>query len=145
MADPTINQVCEALATVVGSITGLRAKGYADDQINPPEAQVYTRPYDPRMVFGKGDNYGASTYQVGVRVFVSRNDMRTAQSTLRGFMETTGTGSVIAKIEDGASWSQTISYAEVTGVGAPFEVNIANAAGGVTSYYAVDFDVDVVW
>lgn len=146
MPNPTIDEACQALATVVASVTGInRAKAWADDQINPVEAQVYTRPFDPRLVFGKGDNYGPSTYLLGVRVFVSRNDMRTAQKQLRALMETTGTGSVLAAIEDGDSWAETIAYAEVTNIGQPTEYGIAGQDGAVTLYYVVDFDVDVVW
>lgn len=142
---PSINEACEALATVVGSIDGLRAKGYADDQINPDEAQVYTQPYDPRMVFGRGTGYGPTTYLLGVRLFVSRNDPKSAQKKLRGYMESDGATSVLAKIEDDASWSEPIDDAEVTNIGQPFEYEIQNAAGGVTMYWAVDFDVTVIW
>lgn len=145
MPSPTLDEVCSALATVVGSISGLRAKAYADDQINPPEAQVFTRPFDPRMVFGSGSSYGPTTYQLGVRVFVSRNDPRSAQKKLRGFMETTGSESVLAKIEDETAWAQTIHNAEVTNIGQPQEVGIVGQDGAVTLYYAVDFDVDVIW
>lgn len=145
MPSPTIDEVCQALADVVGSIDGLRAKAYADDQINPPEAQVYTRPFDPRLVFGRGANYGASLYQLGVRVFVKRSDPRTAQKTLRALMETTGSGSVLAKIEDGDSWSQTIHSAEVVNIGQPFEFEVLGNNNAVTLYWAVDFDVDVIW
>lgn len=146
MPSPTLDEVCAALATVVATVDGIsRAKGWADDEINPIEAQVYTRPYDPRMVFGKGANYGETTYLLGVRVFASRTNMRTAQKQLRAFMETTGTSSVVAAIEDGDSWAETIDSAEVTGIGQPFEVEIQNAAGGVTTYWAVDFEVDVIW
>lgn len=145
MPSPTIDEVCEALADVVSSIYGLRAKGFADDQINPPEAQVYTRPYDPRMVFGKGANYGASTYLLGVRVFVKRSDARTAQKLLRGFMESTGETSIVQAIEDGDNWAQTIHSAEVTTIGQPFEVELAGNDGAITLYWAVDFDVEVIW
>lgn len=145
MPSPTITDACDALARVVGSISGLRAKGYADDQINPPEAQVYTRPYDPRMVFGKGDDYGRTTYLLGVRVFVKRQNARAAQEQLRGFMETTGNSSILAVIEDGDAWAETIHYAEVTNIGQPFEFEVVGTNNAVTLYWAVDFDVEVVW
>lgn len=137
MAAPSINEACEALATVVGSISGLRAKGYADDTINPPEAQVYTREFDPRLTLGGSPK---RVFQLGVRVFVKRTNPRSGQKSLRGFMEPTGAASVLAKINDGDSWSVTIDYAEVTNVGQPFEFLTENEA-----FWAVDFDVDVTW
>lgn len=145
MPSPTIDDACAALAGAVGSISGLRAKGYADDQINPPEAQVFTRPYDPRMVFGRGSAYGKSTYSLGLRLFVKRNDMRSAQKSLRSYMETTGATSIVAAVEDAANWSETVDDVEVTNIGQPFEVEIVGNNGAVTMYWAVDFDVEVIW
>lgn len=145
MPSPTLDEACAALASAVATIPGLRAKGYADDQINPPEAQVYTRPFDPRMVFGRGNSYGPSTYLLGVRVFVKRADMRSAQKSLRDFMETTGTSSVVAAVEDSDNWDATVDDVEVTSIGQPFEVDISGEGGAVTLYWAVDFDVDVIW
>jgi hypothetical protein len=95
---PSITEVCDALAGAVDGISGLRAKGYIDDISNPPEAQVYTREYDPRMVFS-----GAKReFALGVRVFVKRTDIRSAQKALRDYMEPSGSSSVTAKIEDEA-------------------------------------------
>lgn len=144
MPSPTIDEACIALATVVGSITGLRAKAYIDDQINPDEAQVYTRPYDPRQVFGKGTSYGPTLYQLGVRIYTSRENPRSAQKRMRGYLESTGATSVLAVIEDETSWAETISYAEVTNIGQPF-VFVLPAGDGSQAYWAVDIDVDVNW
>ena len=47
MAAPTIDESCDALASVLSSFGGLRALGYADDTIMPPQAQVFTREFDP--------------------------------------------------------------------------------------------------
>jgi hypothetical protein len=83
---PSIDDACSALAAVVNQIPELRAKGYIDDVTNPPEAQVYTREFDPRMVFGDANR----VFQLGVRVFVRRTDLRSAQQRLRAFMEPSG-------------------------------------------------------
>jgi hypothetical protein len=133
---PTIQETCDAVAQVVGTIDGLRALAYVDDQINPPQAHVTTREFDPRMILGDSKR----EFQLGVRVFVRRTDPRTAQKQLRGFMEPSGTGSVRAAIEDEDNWNVTVDYAEVTNIGEPFEAETANDV-----YWAVDFDVDVVW
>ena len=139
MPSPSITEVCDALAGAVDSISGLRAKGYIDDVTNPPEAQVYTRDYDPRMIFSGAKR----TFMLGVRVFVKRSDMRSAQKSLHTFMEPSGSTSVTAKIEDEASWSgASVDYAAVTNVGQPFEYS---PDGGNTVYWCVDFDVDVCW
>lgn len=136
MAAPTIDEACDALASVLSSIGGLRALGYADDTIMPPQAQVFTREFDPRMVFGNSKR----TFLLGVRVFVRRTDARSAQKSLRALMEPTGPTSITATIENEDLWSVTIDYAEVTSVGQPFEVETPTEI-----YWAVDFDVDVVW
>ena len=136
---PSITEVCDTLAGAVSGISGLRAKGYVDDITNPPEAQVYTREYDPRMVFSGSKR----TFMLGVRVFVKRTDIRSAQKTLREFMEPSGATSVTAKIEDETAWSgATVDYAEVTNIGQPFEYL---PDGGTSVYWCVDFDVDVCW
>jgi hypothetical protein len=135
---PSIDDACSALAAVVNQIPELRAKGYIDDVTNPPEAQVYTREFDPRMVFGDANR----VFQLGVRVFVRRTDLRSAQQRLRSFMEPSGASSVRAKIEDGDSWAETIHYAEVTNIGQPFEYS---PDSGTTVFWCADWDVDVVW
>ena len=132
----SINDVCEALAEAVGQIPGLRAVGYIDDQINPPQAQVYTREYDPRMVLGNSKR----AYMLGVRVFVRRTNPRSAQLALRDYMESSGSTSIPAAIEDESNWSATVDYAEVTSIGQPFEVETAAEV-----FWAVDFDVDVIY
>lgn len=136
MTVPSIDEACEALASVVDQVPGLRAKGYPDDSINPPEAHVYSREFDPRFVFGTTPNL----FQLGVRVFVSRTNMRTTMRQIRDFMEPSGATSVREAIEDGDLWNVTIHHAAVTNIGQPFEAIV-----GDTIYIAVDFDVDVVW
>jgi hypothetical protein len=136
---PSITEVCDALALAVDGISNLRAKGYIDDIVNPDEAQVYTREYDPRMVFSGSKR----TFMLGVRVFVKRTDLRSADKRLRQFMEPSGSTSVTAKIEDEASWSgATVDFAEVTQISQPFDY--APVPDGPV-YRCVDFDVDVCW
>lgn len=142
---PSIDEVCVAAAAAVGGIDGLRAKGYADDQINPDEIQIYTRPYDPRMVFGRGADYGKTTYQLGARLFTSRQSARAAQKKLRNYMEPTGAGSVLAVLEDDANWSEDVDDVTVTDVGQPFEYEIQTDTGVIVAYWAVDWFFEVIW
>lgn len=132
----TINDACEALANVLGTVDGLRATAYIDDQIHPPHAQIYTRDYDPRMVLGNSKR----TYMLGVRIFVRRTDPRSAHWAIRNFMEPTGSTSITATVENEDLWDVIIDYAEVTNIGQPFEMETAAEV-----YMAVDFDIDIVW
>ena len=131
-----IHEVCEALAGAVGNVPGLRTLSYIDNQANPPQAQVYTRAFDPRMTFGDTKRM----YLLGVRVIVRAADARTAQQSLRLFCEPSGSTSVRAAIENETYWPETVDYAEVTEIGQPFELETASEI-----YWAVDIDVDVTW
>ena len=136
---PSIDEVCTAMAGAIDSISGIRAKGYIDDVTNPPEAQVSTREYDPRMVLSSVK----ATYPFTVRVFVKRSDLRSAHKALRGFMEPSGSGSVPVAINTETAWSgATVDDAYVTLVGQPFEYS---PDGGTTVFLCVDFDVEVIW
>ena len=133
----SIDDTAHTLAGVVGLVPGLRCKGFIDDKINPPEAQVFTRDFDPRLTLG-----GSPSRQVefGVRVFVRRTDARTAQAELRGYMEQAGSTSIRATIEDADNWDGQVDYVVVTNIGQPFEAELPDQI-----YWAVDFDVDIVW
>lgn len=131
-----LNGACEALADAAATISGLRAKQYLDDQINPPEAQVFSRSFDPRMTLGGSPK---RTVALGLRVFVKRTDLRTAQLQLRDYMEQAGATSVIAALEDSANWPADVDDVEIVQVGQPFETTTTEA-----TYLAVDFDVDII-
>jgi len=133
---PSLDEVCTTLADVITAGTGLRAKGFPDDQVNAPEAHVLTQPFDPRLVFDSPK----SAYQLGVRVMVQRTNLRTAYQDLRNFMEPTGATSIRAAIEDEDNWQVDIDYAVVTNISQPFELELAG-----TVYMAVGFDVEVCW
>lgn len=131
-----IQQVCDALADAVRHVERLKAKGHVDTTIAPPEAQVYTRPFDPRMVF-------AATpvqYELGLRVFVKATSIRASQAALRSYMEPTGATSIRAAVEDDANWPSGVHLVEVTQIGQPSEIELADSR-----YWFVDFDVTVVW
>lgn len=129
---PTIDEVCTAAAGAINAISGVRAKGYADAQINEPEVHVFTRDFDPRLVFAENNK----AMPVTARLFVKAVDDRAAQKTLRGFMEPS---SVTASIETTTSWSgATVDYAEVTLITGPAQIELAG-----TVRWFVDFEFDV--
>lgn len=141
---PTVDDVCTALASACSEVTGLRAKGWIDDNINPPEAHVFTLEHDPRMVFTSP----IRTFPMGVQVMVARADPRAGQKALRGFMEPSGSTSVRAALEDSSNWPSGVHDVTVTRIGQPFELVIeAQQAGGMVTerYLAVQFDVEVIW
>ncbi len=130
-----VNDACQALADAAATVDGLRAKAYVDDTINPPEAQVFNRAFDPRLTLGGSPK---RVVALGVRVFVRRSELRTAQIQLRDFMEQTGATSVLESLEDEDNYSADVDMVEVIQIGQPFETSSGDAV-----YLAVDFDVDV--
>ena len=129
---PTIDEVCTAAAGAINGISGLRAKGWSDAQINEPEVHVFTREFDPRLVFSTAKK----PLPVTARLFVKAVDDRTAHKAMRAFMEPT---SVMASIETTTSWSgATVDYAEVTLITGPAQIELAG-----TVRWFVDFEFDV--
>jgi hypothetical protein len=126
-----INAACQALADSLIPVDGLRGKAYVDDQINAPEAQVFNRAYDPRLTLGGSPKQAVG---LGLRIYVKRLDLRSAQLQLRGYMT-----SVLAAVQDSENWDAGTDYVEVVQIGAPFETSTGDAV-----YLAVDFDIDVV-
>lgn len=133
---PTISEVRDSIASAITAGCGLRAVPLLTDSLNPPVAVVVASEYDPRLVLGKAK----AEYPFTVRVYVNRPAERSAQLTLDGYREPSGTGSVVAAIEDLDNWTETVDYASVTRVGAPTEALIADDL-----VMAVDFDIEVVW
>ena len=130
-----IQTVCERLADAVATIDQLEVKGWLDDTINAPEAQVFTRAFDPRFTFSGS----ARPVAVGVRVFVKRTDLYQAQMDLRNYMDQTGPYSIRAAVEDSDNWPTGTNDVVVTSIGQPFETSTGDA-----TYLAVDFDIDVI-
>jgi len=130
-----LNDACTALATAASAVTGLRGKAYVDDNINAPEAQVFNRAFDPRLVM---DGSAVRTVALGVRVFVNRLDLRSAQVAPRGFMEQSGATSVLGALEGSDNYSAGVNFVVVTQIGQPFETTTESG-----TYLAVDFDVEI--
>lgn len=130
------NDALEALADVVATVVG-RAKPYLDENINPPDAHCFTRTYDPRLTLGGSPK---RMLAASVRVFVKRIDLRSAQLSIRNYMDQAGETSIRAAVENGDLWPDgLIDDVEVVQVGEPFEVGTGDAA-----YFAIDFDVDII-
>lgn len=137
-ADRTINRVCERAAQILDGIPGLRATAYPTEMPNPPEAQVYTSAFDPRMTF-EGDD-AKHVYALGVTVFANRQSVRSGFAVLRDFMDPAGELSIREALEDEDRWGGLIDFAQVTNIG-----QITEVAVGENVYLAVSFQVEACW
>lgn len=93
MAD--INELRTALATNLGTISGLRTSTFIPDQPNPPIAIVQLDRVQYHMDFRNG----MSEYNFVIQLIVGRADERTAQRTLDGYCNSTGASSVQLAVE----------------------------------------------
>lgn len=93
MAD--IQELRTALATNIGSISGLRTSAFIPDQPNPPVAIVQLDRVQYHMDFRNG----MSEYNFVIQLIVGRVDERTAQRTLDSYCNSTGASSVQLAIE----------------------------------------------
>jgi len=132
----TIADVRDGLARVLETIDGWRAGPYLGDQVNPPCFKIARPAFDPRMVFGGSK----ASHTFRVHAYASRGATDTHERLLDELCELSGTGSVIAAVQDGTNWPVTVDYAQVTQVG---EVGISEIAG--VEYLVVNFDIEVVW
>lgn len=125
-----------ALADAVATVPGLRAKPYPDENINPPDVHIYWREGDPRLTFGTV----RAEYHIGLRVFVRRTDLRSAETELDGYLDPEGSTSVLAALLDSDNWPDDVHYVEVTNVSEYLDM----VTPEVTFRFA-DIDVNVVW
>ena len=101
-----------------------------------PIAVVSRRAFDPRLVFAQSK----AAYLFTVTVYVDRTDERAAQRALDTLTEISGSGSIVAAIQNGTLWSVSVDYAAVTQIGEVQAVAIAES-----NYLAVPIDVEVVF
>ena len=93
MAD--INELRTALATNLGTISGLRTSTFSPDQPNPPIAIVQLDRVQYHMDFRNG----MSEYNFVIQLIVGRADERTAQRNLDSYCNSTGASSVQLAVE----------------------------------------------
>lgn len=132
----TIATARDSLSGAITDGAGLRAIPYLSSTIAHPCAHVRLGPYDPRMVLGKSK----AEYTFSVTVFVGVAAERSAQIRCDTLREPSGTGSIVAAIENGALWDATVDYAQVILVGEPAEVVIAEE-----TLMMFEVDVEVVF
>jgi hypothetical protein len=100
---------------------------------------VVARPeFDPRMVMSGAKCQHTFT----LTAYASRAASELSEESLDALCELSGTGSLIAAVQDELNWTVTVDYAQVVRCG---EVYVATFGGGTTEFLACSFDVEVVW
>ena len=135
----TIADVRDGMAQAITAGCGLRCIAYVADSIPAPCAVISRDEMDPRMVLGKA----SAAYNFNVRVFVGRVAEKSAQQKLDALTEATGSGSLVAAVEDDTNWPSdvVVQYASVTRIGVvPQTVAVAD-----DTFLSVDFDIEVVF
>lgn len=89
----TISQVRDGLASVVDDVTGLHVYDTIVNAIVPPGAIIVPERSVPRTVTGTRDE---QSYRV--LLLLANESTRTAQDTLDGYLSSTGSSSIRAKL-----------------------------------------------
>lgn len=130
----TMGEVRQALADAITDATGLRSAPLVLDTMVAPIAVVARQAFDPRMVFSQAK----APYLFRVTIYADRTNERGAQLALDEWCEPTGTGSVIAAIQNGDNWSVTVDYAQVINVSEVQAVAVAES-----NFLIVELTVEV--
>lgn len=133
---PTVSDVRDALAAAITTGTGLRSSPLVQDTMVPPIAVISRRPFDPRLIFSQSK----AAYEFNVTLYAGRTNERASQIALDEWCELSGSGSVIAAIQNGSNWSVNVDYALVTNVSEVQAVAIAES-----NYLVVELTVEVVF
>jgi len=91
----SISELRTALATNLGTISGLRTSEFIPDNPSPPIAVVQ---FD-RAQYHLDMRNGMAEYNFVVQLIVGRVDERTAQRTLDAYCSSTGSSSVLLGVE----------------------------------------------
>ena len=91
----SIAELRQAIATNLGTISGLRTSEFIPDNPNPPIAIVQ---FD-RSTYHLDMANGMTEYMFVVQVIVGRVDERTAQRNLDAYCSSTGANSVLLAVE----------------------------------------------
>jgi hypothetical protein len=133
----TIAQVRQNLSDIADTLDGWHGDLYVGDSVNAPVIKVFRPAFDPRVVFGGGKMQ--LTFQCVA--YAKRVDSSASETSLDALAELTGSGSLIAAVQDGDNWDVSVDYAVVTQVGQTAAVEW----GDGVQYLVCPFDVEVVW
>ena len=131
----TVSELRTGLATNLATISGLRTSAFIPDNPSPPIAIVVPQHIDFDDAMGRG----LDTYTFDIVVIANRMSERTAQSTLDGFCNPSGSRSVKAALES----DKTLG-------GKSFDLRVTDMSSytalalGETTYLAATFSVTVI-
>jgi hypothetical protein len=133
----TIAEVREALSDALATIPGWSASPYIGDQVHTYMFKVARPAFDPRMVMSQAK----SSHTFTVTAYAPRATPEASEAALDALCELTGSGSLIAAVQDGDNWSATVDYAQVVSCG---EVQVAQWTDAA-EFLACQFQIEVVW
>jgi hypothetical protein len=124
-----------ALASKIGTISGLRTAATVPDQVSPPIAVIIPE----RVTYDEAYARGLVVYTFIVQVVVGKVSERSAQNRLDGFVNPTGTTSIKAAIEADKSLGGVVFDSRVTEMTTYTVVQIGDIA-----YLSCEFRVTVL-
>jgi len=129
----SVSALRNALASSMGSITGLRTSATVPDNPRPPIAVVMPE----RIAYDLNARRGADTFFFTIILIVSRADDRAAQNNLDAFL--TGESSIKAAVEADRTLGGVANTCRVTEM-----TNYASLPVGDVLYLSAQFTVEVV-
>ncbi len=129
----SVSALRNALASSMGSITGLRTSATVPDNPRPPIAVVMPE----RIAYDLNARRGADTFFFTIILIVSRADDRAAQNNLDAFL--TGESSIKAAVEADRTLGGVANTCRVTEM-----TNYASLPVGEVLYLSAQFTVEVV-
>lgn len=138
MPTPTIKELREAIAAAINNIDGLRASHLILEQVSPPQATVFRKPWTYDEVQHGPSEDAPRTYLFGVHVYVSRTADRAGQELLDDYAEPFADKSIKQTIESNDDLLDLCDYVLVTEVGEVLVTTIDQV-----EYLMEDFTVQV--
>lgn len=129
-----IQQIRDALATNLATISGLRTSGNVPDNPNPPIAVVFLETVEYDDAFRDG----LTTLMFKVMVIVSRADDRTAQRKLNQYISPNGERSIKSAVESDRSLGGLVQTLRLTNM-----TSLGSTIVSEQEYMAVEFSVAV--
>lgn len=129
----SVTDIRTALATAMGTISGLRTAATIPDAPRPPQAIVVPDRIDYDLDMARG----ADRFYFTIILLVSRADDRASQNNLDAYI--TGAGSIKTAIESDRTLGGVVNTCRVTQMR-----NYAAVSVGEVLYLGAEFDVEVV-
>ena len=131
----TVTAIRDALASAVGTISGLRTSSYVPDNPNPPQAIIEPQNINYDSTFGRG----MDEFNYIITVLVQRTTSeRVGQSLLDEFIGSSGAKSVKRAVELDRTLGGLVQDCRVSGMNSYGSVPI-----GDNTYLAAEFAVKV--